>query len=57
MYAITLAYIVDSNTGRSSTAVATNSAFRGTFACIATEIVVPLQVRLFVLYVAHYVDY
>ncbi|KAF8887456.1 major facilitator superfamily domain-containing protein [Gymnopilus junonius] len=46
MYAITLAYIVDSNTGRSSTAVATNSAFRGSFACIATEIVVPIQDNL-----------
>lgn len=45
-YSTTLAYIVDANQGRSSTAVATNSAFRGTCAFIATEIAVPLQVSL-----------
>jgi hypothetical protein len=44
VYASTLAYIVDANIGRSSTAVATNSAFRGVFAFIAVEIAVPLQV-------------
>ena len=43
-YSSTLAYIVDANNGRSSTAVALNSAFRGVFAFVATEIVVPLQV-------------
>ncbi|KAG2064490.1 MFS general substrate transporter [Suillus decipiens] len=43
MYASTLAYIVDANTGRSSTAVATNSSFRGLFAFIAAEVAVPLQ--------------
>ncbi|KAJ3567084.1 hypothetical protein NP233_g6600 [Leucocoprinus birnbaumii] len=43
MYASTLAYIVDANNGRSATAVATNSAFRGFFAFIATEIAVPMQ--------------
>ncbi|KAG6840823.1 hypothetical protein C0991_004114 [Blastosporella zonata] len=42
-YASTLAYIVDSNTGRSSSAVATNSAFRGVTAFVAVEIAVPLQ--------------
>lgn len=45
MYSSTLAYIVDANNGRSATAVATNSAFRGVFAFIATEIAVPMQVR------------
>lgn len=43
IYSSTLAYIVDSNTGRSSSAVATNSSFRGTCAFIAAEIAVPLQ--------------
>jgi len=42
-YSSTLAYLVDSNNGRSSTATALNSAFRGTFAFVATEITVPLQ--------------
>ncbi|KIJ09032.1 Drug:H+ antiporter-1 family protein [Paxillus involutus ATCC 200175] len=43
IYASTLAYIVDANTGRSSSAVATNSSFRGAAAFIAAEIAVPLQ--------------
>ncbi|GBE87222.1 vacuolar DHA amino acid exporter [Sparassis latifolia] len=43
IYSSTLAYIVDSNVGRSSSAVATNSFFRGLFAFIATEVAVPLQ--------------
>ncbi|KAF8636200.1 hypothetical protein AX17_003688 [Amanita inopinata Kibby_2008] len=43
IYTSTLAYIVDSNKGRSSIAVATNSAFRGVFAFVGTEIAVPLQ--------------
>lgn len=43
IYTSTLAYIVDANTGRSSTAVATNSSFRGLFAFVAAEIAVPLQ--------------
>lgn len=43
MYSSTLAYIVDANTGRSSTAVATNSCFRGTFGFIAAEIAAPIQ--------------
>ncbi|KAF9446366.1 MFS general substrate transporter [Macrolepiota fuliginosa MF-IS2] len=42
-YASALAYIVDANNGRSATAVATNSAFRGVSAFVATEIAVPLQ--------------
>ncbi|KAJ7353399.1 vacuolar DHA amino acid exporter [Mycena albidolilacea] len=42
-YTSTLAYIVDANNGRSATAVATNSAFRGIAAFIATEVAVPLQ--------------
>lgn len=44
IYASTLAYIVDSNTGRSGTAIACNSIFRGAGAFIAIEIAVPLQV-------------
>ncbi|KAF5374145.1 hypothetical protein D9615_008828 [Tricholomella constricta] len=35
--------ILDANAGRSSSAVATNSAFRGISAFVATEIAVPLQ--------------
>ncbi|KAI0671081.1 MFS general substrate transporter [Trametes maxima] len=45
IYSSTLAYIVDANTGRSSSAVASNSAFRGLSAFIAAEVAVPLQVR------------
>ncbi|KAF8441022.1 major facilitator superfamily domain-containing protein [Boletus edulis BED1] len=43
IYASTLAYIVDANVGQSSSAVATNSSFRGMSAFIAVEIAVPLQ--------------
>lgn len=43
IYSSTLAYIVDSNAGRSSSAVAANSSIRGTFAFIAAEVAVPLQ--------------
>ncbi|EPQ54769.1 MFS general substrate transporter [Gloeophyllum trabeum ATCC 11539] len=43
MYSSTLAYIVDANVGRSSTAVACNSMFRGVFAFVATEVAVPLD--------------
>ncbi|KAJ8597216.1 MFS general substrate transporter [Rhizopogon salebrosus TDB-379] len=43
IYTSTLAYIVDANVGRSSTAVATNSSFRGLFAFVAAEVAVPLQ--------------
>ena len=45
VYASTLAYIVDANVGRSSSAVACNSLFRGVFAFISAEIAVPLQVN------------
>ncbi|KZP04105.1 MFS general substrate transporter [Athelia psychrophila] len=43
IYASTLAYIVDANVGRSSTAAATNSAFRGIAAFVAAEVAIPLQ--------------
>ncbi|KZT12153.1 MFS general substrate transporter [Laetiporus sulphureus 93-53] len=43
IYSSTLAYIVDANTGRSSSAVACNSSLRGLAGFIATEIAVPLQ--------------
>ncbi|KZS93595.1 MFS general substrate transporter, partial [Sistotremastrum niveocremeum HHB9708] len=46
IYASTLAYIVDANNGRSSTAVATNSFFRGTAGFIAAEVAVPLQTAI-----------
>ncbi|KAJ8456239.1 hypothetical protein ONZ45_g18794 [Pleurotus djamor] len=43
IYASVLAYLVDANNGRSSTAFAANSVFRGVCAFAATEIAVPLQ--------------
>ncbi|KZO96072.1 MFS general substrate transporter [Calocera viscosa TUFC12733] len=43
IYATTLAYVVDANVGRSSTAIAVNSTFRGMFGFIAAEIAIPLQ--------------
>ncbi|TFK81569.1 vacuolar DHA amino acid exporter [Polyporus arcularius HHB13444] len=43
IYTSTLSYVVDANNGRSSSAVATNSAFRGGTAFIAAEVAVPLQ--------------
>ncbi|KAJ3548715.1 hypothetical protein NMY22_g1153 [Coprinellus aureogranulatus] len=46
VYSSTLAYIIDANNGRSSTAAACNSAFRGVSAFIATEIAVPMQDHL-----------
>ena len=46
IYSSTLTYIVDANTGRSSTAIATNSSSRGIMGLIIAEISVPLQVRL-----------
>ncbi|SJL07197.1 uncharacterized protein ARMOST_10540 [Armillaria ostoyae] len=45
-YASELAYIVDANVGRSSSAVALNSCFRGMAAFIGTEIAVPVQDKL-----------
>lgn len=44
IYSSSLAYIVDANNGRASTASACNSAFRRLFAFISTEVAVPLQV-------------
>jgi hypothetical protein len=44
MYTCTLAYLVDANPGRSCTAVATDSSFRGSLAFISVVIAVPLQV-------------
>jgi hypothetical protein len=44
IYASMLAYIVDANNGRSATAAAANSAFRGVLAFVATETAVPMQV-------------
>ncbi|KZT67115.1 MFS general substrate transporter [Daedalea quercina L-15889] len=38
-----VSYIVDANVGRSSSAVASNSFFRGVSAFVATEVAVPLQ--------------
>lgn len=46
VYSSTLAYIVDANVGRSSTAVAGNSLFRGLGAFIASEAAVPLQTAI-----------
>lgn len=43
IYAATLSYIVDSNTGRSSGAVACNSAIRGLLAFVASEVAGPIQ--------------
>ncbi|KAL4080850.1 vacuolar DHA amino acid exporter [Scleroderma citrinum] len=43
IYSNALTYLVDSNTGRSSSAVAANSSFRGTIGFIAVEVAVPLQ--------------
>lgn len=43
MYSSTLAYVVDSNAGNSSSAVAANSSIRGASAFVAAEVAVPLQ--------------
>ncbi|KAG1745209.1 major facilitator superfamily domain-containing protein [Suillus lakei] len=43
MYTTTLAYLVDANSGRSCTVVATNSSFRGSLASVSIMIAVPLQ--------------
>ncbi|KZO96065.1 vacuolar DHA amino acid exporter [Calocera viscosa TUFC12733] len=43
IYASTLAYLVDANVGRSSTAVAVNGSFRGCFGFIAAQVAIPLQ--------------
>lgn len=41
MYSSTLAFIVDANPGRSSSAVACNSLFRGVLAAIAAQVATP----------------
>jgi hypothetical protein len=38
VYASTLAYIVDANPGRSASAIAVNSMFRGVLACISSQV-------------------
>ncbi|GAA5846678.1 hypothetical protein JCM5353_008666 [Sporobolomyces roseus] len=38
IYASTLAYVVDGNPGKSTSAVATNSIFRGVLACISSQV-------------------
>ncbi|KAG9097921.1 hypothetical protein FRC06_007010 [Ceratobasidium sp. 370] len=43
IYSSTLAYIVDANPGRASSAIAANSSFRGVSGLIVAEISVPLQ--------------
>jgi hypothetical protein len=43
-YASTLAYVVDSNIGRASSAIAVNSTFRGVLGLVFAEISGPLQV-------------
>ncbi|KAG1760780.1 major facilitator superfamily domain-containing protein [Suillus occidentalis] len=43
IYTSTLAYLVDANPGRSCSAVATNSSFRGSLAFVSVLIAVPLQ--------------
>jgi MFS family permease len=43
IYSSTLSYLIDSNVGRSSGAVACNSAIRGLFAFVASEVAGPLQ--------------
>lgn len=47
IYSSTLSYVVDSNKGRSSGAVACNSAFRGTIAFIASEVRLPFPTLAF----------
>ena len=45
-----LAYIVDANNGRSSSAVAANSFLRGVGGFVAAEVAIPLQVSLMCAY-------
>jgi hypothetical protein len=46
IYASTLAYLVDANPGRSSSAIACNSFFRGTFAFVASQVALPIRDQL-----------
>lgn len=43
VYSSTLAYLVDSNPGRSAPAVACNSFMRGVLACIMSQVAMPIQ--------------
>ncbi|WWC69996.1 uncharacterized protein I206_103940 [Kwoniella pini CBS 10737] len=43
IYSSTLAYLVDANPGISSSAVSLNSLFRGTMACVMSQIAVPIR--------------
>jgi hypothetical protein len=47
VYASTLAYIVDANPGRSTTAVACNSLFRGVLACAASQAAEPILDKVY----------
>lgn len=47
MYSSMLAYIVDANSGRSSSAVAANSFLRGVAGFVAAEVAIPLQVKMY----------
>lgn len=44
-YSATLTYTVDSNPGRTSSAVACNSLMRGCLACVASQVALPLRDR------------
>ncbi|KAK4057455.1 hypothetical protein OIO90_001524 [Microbotryomycetes sp. JL221] len=46
IYSSLLAYVVDANPGRSSSAVACNSLFRGVLACVASQVAEPIIVPL-----------
>lgn len=43
VYSSTLAYLVDSNPGRASSAVACNSFMRGAVACVMSQVAIPIQ--------------
>jgi Na+/melibiose symporter-like transporter len=43
VYSSTLAYLVDSNPGRSASAVSCNSFCRGVGACVMSQVAIPLQ--------------
>ncbi|CAK9781077.1 MFS general substrate transporter [Cutaneotrichosporon oleaginosum] len=43
VYSSTLAYLVDSNPGRSAPAVACNSSVRGIVACVMSQVAIPIQ--------------
>lgn len=47
VYSSTLAYIVDANPGRSTTAVACNSLFRGVLACAASQAAEPILNKVY----------